>query len=68
MVVMFRMSSDKRDRMLHKLDKMMDFLEEYKTCLEEASEEEEYRGSYRKDKEWDDEESYRGGRYRYNRK
>ena len=43
MVVMFRMSSDKRDRMLHKLDKMMDFLEEYKTCLEEAGEEEEYR-------------------------
>jgi hypothetical protein len=68
MVVMYRMSAEKRDKMIHKLDKMMDFLEEYKTCLEEASEEEEYRGgSYRKDKEWDEEESYRGGRYRYRR-
>ncbi len=62
MVVMFRMSQEKRDKMTKKIEKMMDFLDEFRMCLEEGEESPEYRGSYRKD--WDEEEES-PRRYRY---
>lgn len=60
---MYKLSSEKRDRMAHKIDKMMDFLEEFKMCLEDAEEADYRGGSYRK--EWDEEEPK--GRYGYRR-
>jgi hypothetical protein len=46
MVVMFRMSPEKKEKYIKKLDKMSEFIEEFKDCLEESS-------------EYDDEVSYR---------
>jgi Asp-tRNA(Asn)/Glu-tRNA(Gln) amidotransferase C subunit len=43
MVVMFRMSPEKREKYIKKLDKMMDFIEEFKECLEDSEEESSYR-------------------------
>ena len=44
MVVMFRMTPEKKEKYTKKIDKMMDFLEEFKECLEDSEEyeEEEY--------------------------
>lgn len=63
MVVMYRMSSEKKEKMLKKINKMMDFLDEFKYCLENS--EEEYRGNYRKD--WEEEDDEPKHRYRYSR-
>jgi hypothetical protein len=38
MVIMYKMTPEKRDKFTKKIDKMMDFLEEFKECLEEADE------------------------------
>lgn len=62
MILVFRMSSEKKERMTSKIDKMMDFLEEFRDCLENASEE-EYRSNYREEMEDDKPKP----RYRYRR-
>lgn len=38
MVVMFKMTGSKKEKMLHKLEKMEEFIDEFKECLEEAEE------------------------------
>ena len=48
---MYKMSPEKKDRFTKKIDKMLDFLEEFKECLEES---EEYDGE-----EWEEEPRYR---------
>ena len=53
---MFRMTPEKKEKFNKKIDKMMDFLEEFKECLEDS---EEYSGE-----DWEDEvmsRNYRGG-------
>ena len=66
MVIMYKMTPEKREKYTKKIDKMMDFLEEFKECLESGMEEDEYgyRGSYRREEE---EPEYRGNRYGYRR-
>ena len=48
---MYKMSPEKKDKFTKKIDKMLDFLEEFKECLEES---EEYDGE-----EWEEEPRYR---------
>jgi hypothetical protein len=55
MVVMFRMTPEKKEKFNKKIDKMMGFLEEFKECLEDSEEyedeefeEPQYRGSMRR--------------------
>jgi hypothetical protein len=53
MVVMFKMTPEKKEKYTKKIDKMMDFLEEFKECLEDG---ENY------DEEWEEEPTYRSYR------
>lgn len=53
MVVMFKMTPEKKEKYTKKIDKMMDFLEEFKECLEDS---ENY------DEEWEEEPMYRSYR------
>jgi Asp-tRNA(Asn)/Glu-tRNA(Gln) amidotransferase C subunit len=65
MVIMYKMTPEKREKYTKKIDKMMDFLDEFKECLESGVEDEEYSyrgGSYRREEE---DPEYRGGRYGY---
>lgn len=48
---MFKMTPEKKEKFGKKIDKMMDFLEEFKECLEDS---EDYEGE-----EWDEEPKYR---------
>ena len=55
MVVMFKMTPEKKEKFSKKIDKMMDFLEEFKECLEDSEDYEDeeyeepmYRGSMRR--------------------
>lgn len=68
MIVMFKTTPEKKEKMLKKLDKMSDYIDEFRSCLEES---EEY-----EDEEWEEEPSFRGsmrsgtsmrGRYGYRR-
>ena len=52
MVIMFRMTPEKKEKYIKKLDKMADFIDEFKECLED-SEETNYRHE-----EYDDEDEY----------
>lgn len=36
MVIMYKMTPEKKEKFTKKIDKMMDFLEEFKACLEDA--------------------------------
>ena len=71
MVIMYKMTPEKKEKYAHKIEKMMDFLEEFKECLDESEYSEdmpEYRGggrSYRK--EYDEDEMRMEGRYGYRR-
>jgi hypothetical protein len=68
MVVMFKMSSEKKERFTHKIDKMLDFLEEFKDCLENSYEEEpEYRHDWEDYPEHEKERAYREMSSRYAR-
>lgn len=61
------MTPEKKEKFEHKIDKMIDFLEEFKECLEDSdyAEEPEYRGgSYRRYREDADRME---GRYGYRR-
>lgn len=44
MIVMFKMTPEKREKFSKKIDKMMDFLDEFKECLEDSEDmdEEDY--------------------------
>lgn len=42
MIVMYKMTPAKKEKYISKIDKMMDFLEEFKTCLDESDEYDEY--------------------------
>lgn len=55
---MYKMSSEKKNKMMHKLDKMIEFVEEFKECLENSNNYEEE----------DDEEYYEEPNYRMNRR
>lgn len=55
MVVMYKMTPENKEKFTKKLDKMMDFIEEFKECLEDSEdyeddeyEEPEYRGNMRR--------------------
>lgn len=50
MVIMYKMTPAKKEKFIGKIDKMMDFLEEFRTCLDESDEYDEY-----------EEPMYRGG-------
>ena len=50
---MFRMTPEKKEKFTMKLDKMIDFIEEFKECLEDS---EDYDGD-----DMEDEPVYRGG-------
>lgn len=63
MIVKFR-NSEEHDGILKKIRKMKKFAEELEDCLEEAMEEPEYKTSYRKDYDEED-ERYEGRRGRY---
>jgi len=52
MVVMFKMTPEKKEKMTKKLDKMIDYIEEFKDCLENSDDYDE--------EEWEDEPQYRG--------
>ena len=67
-VVRFR-SNDEHEDLMKKVKKMKQFTEELEDVLEECYEEEEpeYRGSYRKHWDEDEEMHTRGGRYGYRR-
>jgi hypothetical protein len=56
MVIMYKMTPEKKEKFTHKIEKMIDFLEEFRDCLEDSdyADEAEYRGG-----------SYRGGSYRH---
>ena len=45
MVIMYKMTPEKREKYTKKIDKMMDFLDEFRECLDSGMEEDEY--SYR---------------------
>lgn len=65
MIVKFR-NSEEHDGILKKIRKMKKFAEELEDCLEEAMEEPEYKTSYRKDYDEEDERCEgRRGRYGY---
>ena len=51
---MYKMTPEKKEKFTKKIDKMMDFLEEFKECLEDS---EEYDGE-----EWEEEPQYRNNR------
>ena len=53
MVVMFKMTPEKKEKFVKKLDKMSDFIEEFKECLESANEEENFRHD-----DYDEEDDY----------
>lgn len=53
MVVMLRMSPEKRDKYIKKLDKMAEFIDDFKECLEESDEDTKYRHD-----DYDEDEDY----------
>lgn len=70
MVIMFKMTPEKREKMIKKLDKMADYIDEFKSCLEESDDYDE--------EDFEEEPSYRSsmrggssasmrGRYGYRR-
>lgn len=62
MVVMYKMTPEKKDKFTRKIDKMMDFLEEFKECLEDSDT--EYR---HEDYDGEDEDYVKVPRSRYSR-
>lgn len=54
MFIMYKMTPEKKEKWTKKLDKMMEFIEEFRDCLEES---EDYEGE-----EWDEEPKYRNNR------
>ena len=69
MVIMYKMSPEKKEMYTHKIEKMIDFLEEFKECLEESEysdEEPEYRGGGRMYRhEYHEDEMMHPSRYGY---
>lgn len=67
MVIMYKMTPEKKEKLSRKLDKMMDFIDEFKECLENSEEydddleDPEYRSMRRRD-----ESSYMRSRYKRN--
>ena len=51
---MYKMTPEKKEKWTKKLDKMMEFIEEFRDCLEDS---EDYEGE-----EWDEEPKYRSNR------
>ena len=70
MVIMFKMTPEKREKMIKKLDKMADYIDEFKSCLEESDdydeEDFEEEPSYRSNMHGGSSASMRG-RYGYRR-
>ena len=57
MVVMFKMTPDKKEKWIKKLDKMLDFIEEVKECFEESEDEDvDFRENTMYHQDWDEEE------------
>lgn len=53
MIIMRRMTPEKKEKLTMKLDKMIDFIDEFKECLEDS---EDY-----SDEDMEEEPMYRGG-------
>ena len=66
---MYRMTPEKKEKYIKKLDKMMDFLEEFKECLDDSYEtdEPEYRHDWEDYPEHDKEKFYREMANRYSK-
>ena len=62
MVVMYRMTPEKKEKFIKKLDKMEEFLDEFRDCLESAEEEPSYRHE-----EYEDEDYVKIPKSRYSR-
>lgn len=69
MVIMYKMTPEKKEKFTHKIEKMMDFLEEFHECLEESevSDEPEYRGGRMYRHEYHEDEMMHPSRYGYRR-
>lgn len=66
---MYKMTPEKKEKFTHKIEKMMDFLEEFHECLEESevSDEPEYRGGRMYRHEYHEDEMMHPSRYGYRR-
>lgn len=69
MVIMYKMTPEKKEKFTHKIEKMMDFLEEFHECLEESevSDEPDYRGGRMYRHEYHEDEMMHPSRYGYRR-
>ena len=68
MVIMYKMTPEKKEKFTHKIEKMIDFLEEFRDCLEDSdyADEAEYRGGRMYRHEYHEDEMI-PGRYGYRR-
>ena len=66
---MYKMTPEKKEKFTHKIEKMMDFLEEFHECLEESevSDEPDYRGGRMYRHEYHEDEMMHPSRYGYRR-
>lgn len=62
MVIMYKMTPEKKEKYIKKLDKMSEFIDEFKECLEDSDED----TSYRHD-DYEDEEYVKIPKSRYSR-
>ena len=62
MVIMYKMTPEKKEKYIKKLDKMSEFIDEFKECLEDSDEDVSYRHE-----DYDDEDYVRVPKSRYAR-
>lgn len=65
---MYKMTPEKKEKFTHKIEKMMEFLEEFHECLEDSEysdEEPEYRGGRMYRNTYHEDEMEHPSRYRY---
>jgi HSP90 family molecular chaperone len=62
MVIMYKMTPEKKEKYIKKLDKMSEFIDEFKECLEDSEEDVSYRHE-----DYDDEDYVRVPKSRYAR-
>ena len=52
MVIMYKMTPEKKEKYIKKLDKMSEFIDEFKECLEDSDEDTSYRHDDYEDEEY----------------
>lgn len=62
MIIMYKMTPEKKEKYIKKLDKMSEFIDEFKECLEDSEEDVSYRHE-----DYDDEDYVRVPKSRYAR-